>query len=474
MTATSTSPTALPGPRPMPILGWRGNVLLFGLDPVAFMHRLNQTYGNIVALARGHTDYVFVFGPEYNQQVLSNPDVFHASDADNGPIRLTEGTALARIFSNGLNQMNGPRHKQQRRLMMPALHKKRIEAYRDDIVALTERRLAGWRPGQSVDILKEMRQLTLSIAVKTLLGLDPNLEGETTRRTVERWQNLFFAIPTILLPFNIPGLPYRRLLALTERLAGEFQAMIDRKRAAGIDEGDALSMLMQAQDEDGARLTDDELIGQAGTLFVAGHETTASALTWTLFLLSQHPRVLTDLLDEINGALRGEAPRVERLGELPLLERVIKESMRLLPPFIWQLRISSVPFDLGPYHLPPKTTVALSSIITHRIPDLYPQPNKFLPERWLGIDPSPYEYLPFSAGPRMCLGAAFAMLEIKLVLPIILQRYRLTLPPKTRVDRSGLVLSAPKGGLPMRIAAQDRQFTKSEVRGNIRSWVDLD
>jgi len=100
MTATPTSPTALPGPHPMPVLGWRGNALSFGLDPVAHMHRLNQTYGNIVALARGRTDYVFVFGPEYNQQVLGNPDAFHASDADNGPIRLTQGTALARIFSN--------------------------------------------------------------------------------------------------------------------------------------------------------------------------------------------------------------------------------------------------------------------------------------------------------------------------------------------------------------------------------------
>ncbi len=466
--------TTMPGPRAMPALGWRGNAIWFNLDTLAHLRQLYRTYGKIVALAQGSDRFVFAFGPEYNQQLLSQPDLFHTTDATSLPIPLPRNTALERLFSNGLLQMNGPKHAQQRRLMMPALHKKRIEAYRDDVVALAERKLAGWRPGEQRHMLREMRELTLSIAVKTLLGLDPRQEGDTVRHLVEQWEKLFFSIPAMALPFNLPGLPFRRLLHLSERLENEFQAMIERKRAGGTDTGDALSMLLRAHDEDGTRLTDEELIGQTLTLFVAGHETTATALTWTLFLLSQHPRVMADVLDELDGRLRGTAPAVGQLGNLPLLEGVIKESMRLFPPLSWSIRVSTAPGELGPYPLPKGTSVVYSAFITHRIPELYTHPDKFVPARWQTISPSPYEYLPFAAGPRMCLGAAFAMMEMKIVLPVILQRYRLTLPPRATVDRTGMIFPVPKNGLPMQIATQDRRFTKDKVRGNIRALVELE
>jgi cytochrome P450 len=370
--------------------------------------------------------------------------------------------------------MNGPRHKQQRRLMMPAFHKQRIEAYRDDIVAMAEQHLAAWQFGQQLQMLAEMRQLTLNIAVKTLIGLDPNQGGGYLSRQLERWQQLLFSTLTILLPVNLPGLPYHALLKGAEALVAEIQQIIARKRASGIDDGDVLSMLLRAHDEeDGSCLSDEELIGQTITLFIAGHETTASALTWTLFLLAQHPQVLDALLAELDGKLAGRPLAMDQINDLPLLEGVIKESMRLLPPFIWQMRFSQAPCELGPYALPQGAAVIVSSIVTHHRPDLYPQPDKFWPERWLSINPSAYEYFPFSAGPRMCLGATFAMLELKIVLAIILQRYRLSLPPQITLDRTGLIFSVPKGGLPMQVNPPDRHFVKSEVRGNIRTLVDL-
>jgi cytochrome P450 len=462
-----------PGPRRWPLVGLYGNVLPFMQDPVAHMQMLYHRYGDIASLAGGTNEYVFVFAPEYNQQVFSNPDLFFNTGVDSSPIRTPTHAKLTRIMAGALNQMNGPRHKQQRRLMMPAFHKQRIEAYRDDMVTLTEQQVAAWQQGQQLDMLQEMRQLTLNIAVKTLIGLAPHEGGGYLGRSFQCWQEYLFSTLTVLLPISLPGLPYYRLLTLAEKLVAEIQYIIERKRARGVDEGDVLSLLLRAHTEDGSRLTDDELIGQTLTLFIAGHETTASALTWTLFLLSQHPSIWADLLDELAGNLNGHAPAIEQLNKLPLLEGVIKESMRLLPPFIWQLRFSQAPCEIGPYLLPQDTRIVVSSIITHHRADLYPQPQQFCPERWFTNDPTPYEYFPFSAGPRMCLGATFALMEMKIVLSIILQQYRLSLPAQARVDRTGLVFSVPKGGLPMQIDLPARPLAKSEVWGNIHSLVDL-
>jgi cytochrome P450 len=215
------------------------------------------------------------------------------------------------------------------------------------------------------------------------------------------------------------------------------------------------------------------LIGQTATLFVAGHDITARVLTWALFLLSQHPRQAADLDDELSGRLRGAAPRAAQLDDLPLLDGVLKESMRLLPPVLWWARTSTAPFELGPYTLPRGARAVVSHFVTHRLPDLYPRPGRFLPERWAGLHPGPYEYIPFSAGPRMCPGAGAAMAEMKTVLAVLLQRRRLTLRPGARVDCGGLMLSAPRRGLPMVVHAADRVFPASPAVGNVRTLVDL-
>jgi cytochrome P450 len=235
-------------------------------------------------------------------------------------------------------------------------------------------------------------------------------------------------------------------------------------------------MLIHARDEDGTRLTEDELIGQANLLFLAGHETTANALTWTLFLLSQHPQVLADLHDELSGKLHGDPPTVEQMAELPLLERVIKESMRLLPPVPLGSRTATKPTELGPYLLPQWTEIVFSQYHTHHAADLYPEPERFRPDRWLGLNPSAYEYIPFGGGPRLCVGAAFAMMEMKVVLPLLLQRYRLELVPGARIDRFVNMTMAPKYGMPMVVRPQDREFArgKTAVHGDVREMVELD
>lgn len=168
--------------------------------------------------------------------------------------------------------------------------------------------------------------------------------------------------------------------------------------------------------------------------------------------------------------LRGSAPTVEQLGRMPLLERVIKESMRLLPTAAIGSRVSTGPFELGPYHFPRRTFVNFSQYLTHRLPELYPEPQRFKPERWETIDPSPYEYLPFGAGPRMCIGATFAMTELRIVLAMLLQRFRLAVVPGAQIDWGMTITLGIKGPLPMTVVAQDRRFSKTTIGAASTSW----
>ena len=249
--------------------------------------------------------------------------------------------------------------------------------------------------------------------------------------------------------------------------------MIADKRASHSIDLDVLSILINAYDENGITMTDDELIGQTNILFIAGHETTANALTWTLFLLSQHPAEADKLSREIDETLRGGAISLEVFDDMPMLHRVIKESLRILPPVTWAQRSGNENFDVGPYHLTKNSSVLISHYLTHRMSKIYPQPNKFRPDRWLDIEPTPYEYLPFSAGPRLCLGAGFAMLEMKIVLSMIFQRFRLHVAPDARIDYDVKGALTPKRGMPMIITSHSEASTRQPVKGTIHTLVDL-
>ncbi len=472
MTTLATGTTSIPGPRAFPVLNQTLKSVAFMREPILYMRNLYETYGPIVNTARDDGIALFVFGPEYNHLLLSNPTLFHTNDLTSNVQRVPADSAWARLIM-GLPAMNGAQHQQHRKLMLPAFHKKRVESYRETMLALAERQLAGWRVGEVRDMLREARQLTMAVAIQTLLGLDPQTDGKPIQHHIEEWLQMAFSPLVMLFPFNIPGMPYSRTLRSSEVIERDILAMIAQKRPSAADSNDVLAMLIQARDEDGSGLTDAELIGETMILFFAGHETTASALTWTLLLLEQHPRVLSDLLDELEGTLHGDAPTLEQLPRLTLLDAVIKESMRLFPPAIFGLRFSTDSFELGPYTLPKGTGLIYSPAITHRLPHLYPQPDRFLPERWANFTPSHYDYIPFGGGPRRCIGAEFALMELKLVLPLILQRYRLSIPPGTHLKRAGMLLSAPQPGLPMQINVQDRRFAKSDLRGDIHKLVDL-
>jgi cytochrome P450 len=358
--------------------------------------------------------------------------------------------------------------------MQPAFHKQQIAYYQADMVALTELILASWQSRTAFDALVEMKQLTLRIAVKTLFGVYEEAELDQVGRLLQRTTAIVQSPLFLLAPLNVPGLPYHRANRLAGQLEAYLRAVIARKRAQG-EANDVLAALVHARDEDGAALSEDELIGHAFTLFVAGHETTSNALAWTLFLLDQHPAILADLVDELEQVLHGQAPTVEQLrpdgGHLPLLEGVIKESLRLLPPAALGIRIASAPCELGGYALPRGATIFYSEFVTHRLPELYDEPDRFKPRRWESLTRSPYEYLPFAAGPHMCIGWAFAMQELRVVLAMLLQRYRLAVVPNATIAPN--IGMRPIRGMPMQLHPRDRKFAAAPVRGKIREVLDL-
>lgn len=458
----------LPGPEPGRWMGRKGNQYSYVKDPIRYTSMLYHNYGGITGLVKGDKRQAFFFGPEYNKFILSHVNTFHTVLET-----VTPEPIKARRKGIGLLNMNGEQHRINRKLMMPAFHKNGIEQYRKDFVELTERLLDSWEGKTRIDLSHEMQQLTLQIVCKTLFGIDVTNRSDRLGELIKGMLALPFFTPSVsLLPFDLPGLPYHRLLNLISDLDSELLAMVQKKRSAPDQQQDVMSLLIQSRDEEGNGMSDNELVGHATTLIIAGHETSSNTLAWTLFLLEQHPEILAELLEELDSNLHGSAPTLAQLPELQLLDRVIKESLRLLPPGPNTSRVSTEDFELGGYAFSKGTFVTFSKYLTHRDPERYPSPLSFNPRRWEKIAPSPFEYFPFSAGPRMCIGTAFATMEIKVILSMILQRFRLQLLPKCSIDREVNMLMAPRK-MPMLLFKQDRNVHKTEVKGNVHEMVQL-
>jgi cytochrome P450 len=469
----------------VPVLGATPELLRFVLDPIERVGQLFREYGSIAQLAvgrptrivsteRGVPGTVFVQGPELNRALLTNHADYHKC-ALTGPLYpeapLSARTRPLTRMLTGLFHVNDDAHREQRRLLMPAFHRSRIESYRDEIVSVTEQLLADYRPGTTRDIRPDMMRVTLRIATATLFGADFGDLGLRIGHDLASWNAGLRA--AAILPLDWPLSPYRRWLDLSCAIDRRMVEIIRLKREQPSDTRDMLSMLLEARDEAGGGLSEDELIGHAGVIFAAGHETSSNALSWTLFTLAQHPRILADLCDELAGQLRGGAPSFEDLAHLPLLDRVLKESLRLFPPAPLNHRVTARDSELLGYHIPRGTEVLSSIYHTHRLPELFPHPARFDPDRWLGFDPGPYAYNPFSAGPRMCIGAAFASFEIKIVLAMLLSRVRLELVPNQRIDRYFGITLAPWPRVLMRIRRTDRAFARAApVTGNVLAMLD--
>ena len=463
----------IPGPRRIPLLGPAGSLLRFFRDPVACLQALHRRYGAVAAVSADDASLVCAFGPEINHQVLSNPDLFQ--NAAEFPIRIPKDSALARL-TTFLVGMNGDAHRTLRRAMAPLFQRSHLESHRDRIVATTDAVLSQWHPGQTVDLSAATAELSLCVAFRCLFNLDVASEARSLARLALGFTSGPTSLKVILAPLSVPGTPYWRYLRLCAGLEVRLRELVRDRRPTAGGRHDALSVLIGVQGGDGAGLSEALLTGLANELFIAGHETTARTLAWTLFLLERHPKVLGDLSDELAAELGGAAPTLAQLNRLPLLDAVVKESMRLLSatPFLF-FRRSATGVRIGDYDLPAGASVVISPLITHHMAEIYPEPNRFHPQRWGAARPGPYEYLPFGAGPRTCLGASLANLSLRVMLSLILQRYRLSAPAGARISyrARGIVLGT-KQGMPMHIRPHDQVVARPQpIRGNMHHLVDL-
>lgn len=446
-----------------------GRLLDFPDDPLACLRRLHARHGLVCAMEEQGQRIYFVFGSEYNHQVLSDGTIFHSQFF---AIRGSRSSSQRRVTS-GLLSMNGEQHKRNRRLVMDAFMKKAITNYVPTIRAEVESMLAGWVPGTQRDISRDMTDFMLRLTSSILFGIDRPEVAYKIGRMIDHWVHLNheLGMGAFVAELAIAN-RYDELLAEARELENEILDMI-RMRKANSNGNDALSILINAHDSQGS-ISEQELVGQAVLMFAAAHLTTAHSLTWTLFLLAQHPSQMNRLHHELITQLDGGFPSMEQVDRLAFTERTIKESMRILPASSYSQRITAEAVDLGPFRLAPGAGIIFSQFITHHLPHIYHDPEAFLPDRWLKINPTAYQYLPFGAGPRMCVGAPLAMLIMKTTLPTILQRFKLAAVPNSEV--SGKIISTmlgPTTSVLMRIDKQDGRFECHPVRGNIHQMVDL-
>jgi cytochrome P450 len=442
--------------------------LRFLRDPVASMlcmyhsKELIRVLGNVMPFRQRERLRVLALGPRFNREVLGNPNLFYSN-------RLTvpgpHNSAQQRL-SKGLTALNGQIHEQERRLAIPLFQRNAVEPYYHMMIDVIDRVLKNWPIGECTNTWTQMRDLAIRNSAAFLFG-NQHHEAYELGLLIHDWLGGTWSLPAMALTFNIPGTPYRRLLEKAASLERKMIRIIEEKRKRPVEGSGVLSLLLRSHTDN------DVLVGQLTTLFAASYETMVNVLTWTLFLLAQHPGITADVLDELDGTLCGLPPTIEQLNQLPLLELVIKESMRVLPPVPYTIRQVNGSAELDGLYLNKGDRVILSHYVTHHMPDLYDEPEEFRPLRWSKISPSQYEYLPFSAGPRACIGYSYAMTVMKIVLSMILQRFRLTVIPGSRIDRLVQITMRPKFGIPMSVHRQDRRFQAVPVRGNIHEMVKL-
>jgi cytochrome P450 len=416
-------------------------------DPLGFMSRATREYGDIVCLRFFNIRTYLLFHPDQIEDVLVN----NAKKFIKGRVL----RANRHIFGNGLLTSEGDFWLRQRRMMQPAFHRNRIANYASTMTACATRLLESWKPGQRIDLHDAMMRLTLRIVGKTLFHSDVEHDAPQVGENLQIL--LEYTADFRRLVLTPQWLPTRRNLQ-AKRAVRELTQIIDRiiqqRRDSNDDAGDLLSLLIHAQDEDGSRMTTQQLRDEALTLFLAGHETTASTLSWTWWLLAQNPPVEAKLHAELDSVLNGRTPSLDDLPRLLYTGHILSESMRLYPPAWAIARLAIEDHSLAGFPVPKGTGIAAVPWIVHRDPRWYDHPEQFLPERWEGhlLKKIPrFAYFPFSFGPRQCIGNSFAMMEATLALVTIAQQFRFRLLPGQPVLPLPSITLRPRHGLHVQV-----------------------
>jgi len=453
-TVSATSPKVLPGHPPGP----KGRFLLGSLIEVArdwlgFYKGCADEYGDIVRIHLAHVPVYLVVHPRDIETVLVTNAANFTKSADY--------RALARVLGQGLLTSEGDFWKRQRSLIQPAFHRQSIQAYAAVMTRATGHMLDSWKEKGERNIHEDLMRVTLKIVAQCLFGAEVTDAAERVGKAMEVVTGKFIvnASLALLFRFDIPVLfahrEWRAIRELNEIIGG----IIQKRRSSNHPREDLLDMLLRARDADGSPMSDAQLRDEAMTLFLAGHETTAIALSWACYLIAQNPQVEMKLAEELQAVLGGRVPTPEDLPRLRYTEMVIKEVMRLYPA-VWGIGRRAVEdCELGGYRVPAGSNVFILQWRTQRDPRFFPDPDRFDPERWRE-DPvrsakiPRFAYFPFGGGPRVCVGAAFAMMEATLLLVMIQQKYRLEVVPEHPIEIFASVTLRPKHGI--RVTLQRR------------------
>ncbi|HMG34680.1 MAG TPA: cytochrome P450 [Blastocatellia bacterium] len=440
-----------PSAKGNPILGL---LLVFRRDPIKFLTSLTEQHGDIVHFKLGPQDIYLLNNPEYIRDVLvTNSRNFTKS----------RGLELAKRFlGEGLLTSEGDVHRRQRRLSQPAFHRERINAYARTMVDYTIRLTGHWRHGETIDAGQDMMRLTLSIVAKALFDADVESEASDVRESLTSIMEMFNRITTPF-PALLEKLPLPsnfRFQRARGRLDSIIYRIINERRAITEDRGDLLSMLSLATDVegDGTGMSDLQLRDELMTIFLAGHETTANALTWSWYLLSQHPEVESKLHREVDSVLGDRLPTADDFPRLRYTEMVFAEAIRLYPP-AWALgRRAISEYKVNGCVVPARSIVLMSPFVTQHDKRYFPDPYRFDPERWTpeARESRPkFSYFPFGGGPRVCIGEGFAWMEGVLVLATIAREWRLMLAPNQRVEPRPMITLRPRYPIRMILERRD-------------------
>jgi len=440
-----------PGPPPRFLIG---HFPLLSADPLAVFTRWARDFGDIFYYRAGWIDVYFLNHPDLIESVLISQSQNFAKD------KVIQNSRW--FLGQGLLTSEGPEWRRQRRLCQPAFHRARLSSYGQTMSAYSEAMLAAWSDGEVRDIHQEMMQLTMRIVAKVLFSVEVSADAQKVAAAL----NLLMRHTSVVRMVMPPLLRHVPLPALVrvKRAVRELDEIVNRiireRRTSGADTGDLLSILMVSRGEDGSVMTDRQLRDEIMTFLLAGHETTAVSLSWTWYLLSQHPEAARKLHQELRDVLGGRTPQLEDMVRLPYTDRVVKESMRLYPP-AWSLaRTTAKEMEVGGYRLPVGANVVMSPWIMHRDPRFFENPERFDPDRWaveIAHRLPRFAYFPFGGGPRLCIGASFAMMEANLLLATIAQRFQLSLVPGHPVVPQPGITLRPRHGIQMSLAKTSDQ-----------------
>jgi cytochrome P450 len=426
-------------------------------NPLEYFTRVARDYGDVAGLRVLNFKTIFINHPDLIEEVL----VTNARKYSKGRVL----RANRHVFGEGLLTSEGEFWLRQRRLAQPAFHRARIASYAATMVEYAQRMLEGWRDGEVRDAHQEMMRLTLQIVGKTLFDADVERDAQEVGKSLELLLEIGANFRrAIFVPHWLPTAANFRMKREIAQIEKILYRIIAERRASGRDTGDLLSMLLHAQDEDGSRMTDRQLRDETITLFLAGHETTASTLSWTWWLLAQNPTVEAKLHAELDGVLGDCLPTLDDLPKLIYTGHVITESLRLYPAAWGLARLAVEDHEIAGYPVTKGMGVAMAQWVVHRDRRWYDAPEEFRPERWeddLMKRLPRFAYFPFGGGPRQCIGNTFAVMEATLILATIACKFRLRLVANHSVAPLASITLRPRHGV--RVMVEARQGNKARA-----------